>query len=56
MGSEDDDLEFLAHNGLKSCLGKITRSGDYDLLKYLMKKAQDNHGYGFNKLHTSAIY
>jgi hypothetical protein len=41
---------------MKNSLGKVVRTGNFDLLKFMMKVTEKDGGYGFNKLHTSAMY
>lgn len=56
---EDDDEEengnSLSYRDLKEVIGKVARTGNFDLFRYLMKGVEKNHGYGFNKLHTSSV-
>ena len=50
-----EGIDDLIENNLKSLLGKVIRTGNFELSAHFVKLASDNYGYGFNKLHSSAI-
>ena len=55
LSVQSDDKLFMSAVDIQNKLGKIVRTGNFEIIKYFLNKCFESFSYSYNQMHRAAI-